>query len=88
MLNNAKPQGNERIKGDQALHTDGGQARHSATKTADKKHGGQAFLDLLGIKLSKVLLSDLWPLKGPVWDGLDKFKTGKVFSADFISRLF
>jgi len=26
----------------QARHTDGGQAPHSATTTADKKHGGQA----------------------------------------------
>jgi hypothetical protein len=48
----------------------------------------QAFLDLLDIKLPKVSLSDFWPSRGPVWDGLDKFKTGKVFSGDFISRLF
>ena len=48
----------------------------------------QAFLDLLDIKLPKVSLSHFWPLRGPVWDGLDKFKTGEIFSADFISRLF
>jgi len=48
----------------------------------------QALLDLLGIKLPKVSLSPFWPSRGPVWDGLDKFKTGEIFSADFISRLF
>jgi len=48
----------------------------------------QALLDLLGIKLPKVSLSHFWPSRGPVWDGLDKFKTGEIFSADFISRLF
>ena len=48
----------------------------------------QAFIDLPNIKLPNVSLSDFWPSRGPVWDGLDKFKTGEIFSADFISRLF
>ena len=48
----------------------------------------QAFLGLLGIKLPNVSLSHFWPSRGPVWDGLGKFKTGEIFSADFISRLF
>jgi len=43
----------------------------------------QAFLDLLGIKLPKVSLSDFWPSRGPVWDGLGRSETGKVFFTDF-----
>ena len=43
----------------------------------------QAFLDLLGIKLTKVSLSDFWPSRRPVWDGLGKSETGKVFFTDF-----
>jgi len=35
----------------------------------------QAFLDLLGIKLSKVSLSDFWPSRVPVWDVLGKSDT-------------
>ena len=48
----------------------------------------QAFIDLPNIKLPNVSLSDFWPSKGPVWDRLGKSKTGKVFFADFSSRLF
>jgi len=47
----------------------------------------QAFLDLLGIKLSKVLLSDFWPLKGPVWDGLGKSDSGNVFLVEAKSHI-
>jgi len=32
----------------------------------------QAFLDLLGITLPRVSLSDFWPSRGPVWDGLGR----------------
>jgi len=39
----------------------------------------QAFLDLLDITLTKVPLSDFWPLKGLVWDGLGRSETGEVF---------
>ena len=28
----------------------------------------KAFLDVLGIKLSKVRLKDFWPKRGPQWD--------------------
>jgi hypothetical protein len=32
----------------------------------------QAFLDLLGIKLSKTRLKDFWPKRGPQWDALGR----------------
>lgn len=47
----------------------------------------QAFLDLLDIKLSKISLSDFWPLKGPVWDGLGKSETGEVFLIEAKSHI-
>ena len=47
----------------------------------------QAFLDLLNITLSKISLSDFWPLKGPVWDGLGKSKTGRVFLVEAKSHI-
>jgi hypothetical protein len=47
----------------------------------------QAFLDLLDITLIKVPLSDFWPLRGPVWDGLGKSKTGKVFLVEAKSHI-
>jgi len=47
----------------------------------------QAFLDLLGIKLSKVSLSDFWPSRGPVWDGLGKSDTGRVFLVEAKSHI-
>jgi len=39
----------------------------------------QAFIDLLDIKPFKVKLSDYWPRGGPVWDGLAKSDSDKVF---------
>ncbi len=47
----------------------------------------QAFLDLLGIKLPKVSLSDFWPSRGPVWDGLGKSETGEVFLVEAKSHV-
>ena len=47
----------------------------------------QAFLDLLGIKLSKVSLSDFWPSRGPVWDGLGKSDSGNVFLVEAKSHI-
>jgi len=47
----------------------------------------QAFLDLLGIKLLKVSLSDFWPSKGPVWGGLGKSETGEVFLVEAKSHI-
>jgi len=47
----------------------------------------QAFLDLLNIKLPKASLSDFWPSRGPVWDGLGKSKTGKVFLVEAKSHI-
>ena len=47
----------------------------------------QAFLDLLGIKLPKVPLSDFWPSRGPVWDGLGRSDSGKVFLVEAKSHI-
>ena len=47
----------------------------------------QAFLDLLDITLTKIPLSDFWPSKGPVWDGLGKSETGKVFLVEAKSHI-
>jgi hypothetical protein len=47
----------------------------------------QTFLDLLDITLTKVPLSDFWPLKGPVWDGLGKSETGEVFLVEAKSHI-
>jgi len=47
----------------------------------------QAFLDLLGIKLPKVPLSDFWPSRGPVWDGLGRSETGKAFLVEAKSHI-
>jgi hypothetical protein len=47
----------------------------------------QAFIDLLGITLPKVSLSDFWPSRGPVWDGLGKTETGKVFLVEAKSHI-
>ena len=47
----------------------------------------QAFVDLLGIKLPKVPLSDFWPSRGPVWDGLGRSETGKVFLVEAKSHI-
>jgi len=47
----------------------------------------EAFLDLLGIKLPKVSLSDFWPSRGPVWDGLGKSETEKVFLVEAKSHI-
>ena len=47
----------------------------------------QAFLDFLGNKLPKVSLSDFWPSRGPVWDGLGKSKTGKLFLVEAKSHI-
>jgi hypothetical protein len=47
----------------------------------------QAFLDLLGIKLTNVSLSDFWPSRGPVWDGLGKSDRGNVFLVEAKSHI-
>ena len=47
----------------------------------------QAFLDLLGINLPKVSLSEFWPSRGPVWDGLGKSKTGRLFLVEAKSHI-
>ena len=39
----------------------------------------QAFLDLLGIKLTKKELKDFWPSKGPQWDALGIVKNKAYF---------
>jgi len=45
------------------------------------------FLDLLNITLPKISLSDFWPLKGPVWDGLGRSETGEVFLIEAKSHI-
>ena len=47
----------------------------------------QTFLDLLNLKLSKVSPSHFWPSRGPVWDGLGKSKTGKIFLVEAKSHI-
>ncbi len=47
----------------------------------------QAFLALLGVTLTKVSLSDFWPSRGPVWDGLGKSETGEVFLVEAKSHI-
>ena len=47
----------------------------------------QAFIDLLDIKLAKVSLSDFWPSRGPVWDGLGKSDRGNVFLVEAKSHI-
>jgi hypothetical protein len=47
----------------------------------------QAFFDILGIKVPNVSLSDFWPSRGPVWDGLGKSETGKVFLIEAKSHI-
>ena len=47
----------------------------------------QAFLELLGIRLPKVSLSDFWPSRGPVWDGLGKAHSGNVFLVEAKSHI-
>ena len=39
----------------------------------------QAFLDLLGIKLSKTKLKDFWPSRGPQWDALGRIEDKTYF---------
>jgi len=39
----------------------------------------QAFLDLLGIKLSKKKIKDFWPSRGPQWDALGKIDNKVCF---------
>ena len=39
----------------------------------------QAFLDLLGIELSKTKLKDFWPQRGPQWDALGRIKDKAYF---------
>jgi len=39
----------------------------------------QAFLNLLGIELSKTKLKDFWPQRGPQWDALGRVKNKAYF---------
>jgi len=47
----------------------------------------QAFLDRLQIKLPNVSLKDFWPTRGPVWDGLARSTSGKVFLIEAKSHI-
>jgi hypothetical protein len=47
----------------------------------------EAFLDLLGIELSRVPLAEFWPARGPVWDGLGRSKSGKLFLVEAKSHI-
>jgi hypothetical protein len=50
-------------------------------KVADdySEYRDQAFLDLLGIELSKTSLKDFWPQRGPQWDTLGRVKDKAYF---------
>jgi hypothetical protein len=39
----------------------------------------QAFLDILGIKLTKTKLKDFWPNRGPQWDALGRIEDKTYF---------
>lgn len=39
----------------------------------------QAFLDLLGIKLTQTKLRDFWPIRGPQWDALGRIEDRAYF---------
>jgi hypothetical protein len=41
----------------------------------------------LGINLPRVSLSDFWPSRGPVWDGLGKSDSGNVFLVEAKSHI-
>lgn len=47
----------------------------------------EAFLNLLGLKLSKKPLADFWPTRGPQWDALGKSQSGKVFLVEAKSHI-
>ena len=47
----------------------------------------QAFIDLPNIKLPNVSLSDFWPSRGPVWDGLGRSETGTAFLVEAKSHI-
>jgi len=48
---------------------------------ADKfaEYRDQAFLDLLGIRLTRRPLDTFWPNRGPQWDALARIDSGEVF---------
>lgn len=46
-----------------------------------------AFLDLLGVKLDVVSLSEFWPDRGPQWDALGKSSSGQLFLVEAKSHI-
>lgn len=47
----------------------------------------QAFLNLLNVKLKKMLLTQFWPKGGPQWDALGKSSSGKLFLVEAKSHI-
>ena len=44
-------------------------------------------MDLLGVSLEKMPLSDFWPENGPQWDALGKSDSGKLFLVEAKSHI-
>ena len=51
------------------------------------EYSNQDFVDLLGIELKKVPLTDFWPERGPHWDALGKSISGKLFLVEAKSHI-
>lgn len=51
------------------------------------EYSDQDFIDLLGVKLEKVPLSDFWPERGPHWDALGKSGSGILFLVEAKSHI-
>ena len=51
------------------------------------EYSNQDFIDLLGVKLERVPLSDFWPERGPQWDALGRSKSGKLFLVEAKSHI-
>lgn len=51
------------------------------------EYSDQDFIDLLGVKLERVPLSDFWPKRGPQWDALGRSKSGKLFLVEAKSHI-
>ncbi len=61
--------------------------RSPLTGDAYAEYQDQAFLDLLGIELTRVPLADFWPTRGPVWDALGKSQSGAMFLVEAKSHI-
>ncbi len=51
------------------------------------EYSDHSFIDLLGIRLSKMPLADFWPARGPQWDALAKSKMGNILLVEAKSHI-